>query len=127
MPNKKNIADILGQVRNPLVFFTLALLLIEGIIGMVVTKSTLTETHTFYSICIMAGLFLIVVGVVAWITIKWPKHLYEEIVQGIETSKDLKEFIESTSFRDTIEDILTQTVKSECLSINIQSTKKDKS
>lgn len=75
----------------------------------------------------MAGLFLIVVGVVAWITIKWPKHLYEEIVQGIETTKDLKEFIESKSFRDTIEDILTQTVKSECLSINIQSTQKDKS
>jgi len=32
--------SILGTIKNPLVFFALALLIIEGIIGLVVTQRT---------------------------------------------------------------------------------------
>ena len=114
----KDRVAILGQIRNPLIFFSLALLLIEGIIGLVVTKSGLTEILTFVSICIMAFLFLVVVAIVSWITIKWPRHLYEEVVQELETTRSIKEYIESPAFTDTIEDIIFKKVKQECLENN---------
>ncbi len=115
MTEKKERGEVLGKIRNPLIFFALALLLIEGIIGMVITKSNLTETHTFYSVCIMALLFVIVVGVVALITIKWPRHLYEDIVEEIETTHAIKEYLESPAFKDTIEDIVHTNIKDECI------------
>lgn len=114
--NKKNHKfAVLGQVRNPLIFFALALLLIEGIIGLVVTNANMIEVHTFFSVCIMAVPFLVVVGVVTLITIKWPRHLYEEIVQEIQMTRAIKEYIDSTAFRDSIEDIVFQRIKDECI------------
>ncbi|MEW6096975.1 MAG: hypothetical protein AB1567_10720 [bacterium] len=115
MAKKDKKAEVLGQIRNPLVFFALALLLIEGIIGLVVTKANMRELYTFYCICIMAVLFLVVVCVVTLITIKWPRHLYEDIVHEIETTHAIKEYIESLAFKDTIEDILYQRIKAECI------------
>ena len=103
----------MGQVRNPLIFFALALLLIEGIIGMVVTKAELTELHTFYCVCIMAVLFL--VAVVTLITIKWPRHLYEDIVEEIKITHSIRDYLESPAFKDTVEDVLYQVVKEECI------------
>ena len=118
MEKKNNIATILGQVRNPLVFFTLALLLIEGIIGFVVTKTSMSETQTFCSVIIMAFLFLVVVVAVTLITIKWPRHLYEDIAKEIEVTHVLKEYIESSAFIDTIEDIMYKRIKKECFEKN---------
>jgi hypothetical protein len=115
MAKKSDRSDVLGQVRNPLIFVALALLLIEGIIGFVVASSNMTEPHTFYSVCIMAGLFVVVVGLVTWITIKWPRHLYEDIVQGLETTRAIREYLESPAFRDTIEDVVYSRVRGECL------------
>jgi len=101
MPEEQNRSGMLAQVRNPLIFFALALLIIEGIIGLVVTNSQITAAHQFYSVCIMASLFLVVVLVVAAITIWWPSNLYEDVV-------NLKEFINSEGFRDAIEDVLVE-------------------
>ena len=115
MTKKNERTAILAQIRNPLIFFALALLLIEGIIGMVATKANMTEMHTFYSVCIMAVLFVVVVGVVTLITIKWPRHLYEDIVQEIETTHAIKEYLESPAFKDTVEDILYKRIKQECI------------
>ena len=103
----------MGQVRNPLIFFALALLVIEGIMGTVVAMSEMTGQYQFYSLCLMAFLFLVVVIAVAVITIKWPKHLYEEVVEEF---RSLSEFINSTGFKDAIEDVLVDRIKSECLS-----------
>ena len=67
------------HVRNPLIFFSLALLIIEGIIGIVALKSKINADQQFYVLCIMAFLFFTVVVIVALITIKWPSHLYEDV------------------------------------------------
>lgn len=48
MPEEQNRSGMLAQVRNPLIFFALALLIIEGIIGLVVTNSQITAAHQFY-------------------------------------------------------------------------------
>ena len=83
----RNRKTVLGEIRNPLIFFGLALLVIEGIMGAVVALSKMAPTLVFASICIMAGLFLIVVGAVAFITIKWPAHLYEEVQRDIKWAR----------------------------------------
>lgn len=75
---ENNRAEILGQVRNPLIFFALALLVIEGsITTLVATSSKLSSQDEFRAVEIMAGLFVMVVGIVAWITYRVPSHLYE--------------------------------------------------
>ena len=112
---KSNRPSVLTAVRNPLIFFSLALLVIEGIIGLVVAKSQMTGGYQFASVCIMAMLFLFVVGIVAYITIRWPRHLYEQIAKELETSRRIEEFINSAAFRDAIEDVLMARVKPESL------------
>ena len=56
----KEYKGILGQVTSPLIFFALALLVIEGIIGITVVKSKLDAIQQFYMILVMAFLFLAV-------------------------------------------------------------------
>ncbi|MBM4038406.1 MAG: hypothetical protein FJ290_07820 [Planctomycetes bacterium] len=115
MGRREARGSVLGAVRNPLIFFSLALLVIEGIIGVVVANSQMTGPYQFASVCIMAGLFLVVVLTVALITVKWPKHLYEEILRELESSRRVREVISSPGFRDTIEDIVATRVRPECL------------
>ncbi len=74
----KEYKGILGQVTSPLIFFSLALLVIEGIIGITVVKSKLDAIQQFYMILVMAFLFLSVVGLVAWITVKYPLNLMDK-------------------------------------------------
>lgn len=114
MPDEKtDRKGVLGQIRNPLVFFALALLLIEAIIGAVVAASKMTGDQQFYSVIIMAFLFFSVLGAVAIITIKWPTHLYEEITlikQKIdiqtETTRNFEQLINSNVLRDIVEEIV---------------------
>jgi len=100
--------SILGTIKNPLVFFALALLIIEGIFGIVVTQSKMTGNQQFDCVVLMAGLFLIVVGSVAWITIRWPTHLYESISQITRDVDALKSFVESSAFKDAVVDIVEE-------------------
>ena len=115
MPDNSKRASVLGAVRNPLIFFSLALLVIEGIMGFVVANSEMTGPYQFVSVCVMGFLFLVVVLTVALITIKWPEHLYEEIAKELETTRQMKDFINTPGFRDAIEDVLLARVKPECL------------
>jgi hypothetical protein len=108
-------SSILGAVKNPLGFFSLSLMVIEVIFGLVVGFSKMTGDYQFISLCIMAGLFVIVVSIMTWLTVKRPKHFYEEIVEQIGTSRAMKEFINSPAFRETIEDVLQVRVRPECL------------
>jgi hypothetical protein len=100
--------SILGTIKNPLVFFALALLIIEGIIGLVVTQSKMTGDQQFDCVILMAVLFLAVVGSVAWITIRWPTHLYESISQITRDVDALKSFVESSAFQDAVVDIVEE-------------------
>lgn len=110
MPKDAARADLLGQIRNPLIFFSLALLVIEGIIGLVVTKSSMTGSYQFVCVCIMATLFLVVVVIVAFITVKHPGHLYERFQKDLQLTHELTEFINSSGFRDAIEDIIEERI-----------------
>lgn len=106
----QNPAKLLAQVSNPLIFFAVGLLLIEGIIGLVVIpNSQLSADHQFYVVVLMIIVFLIVILVVAGITVWRPRNLYKDMMP-------LKEFIDSDGFQDAVVDIITTRVKPECLS-----------
>lgn len=107
-PREESRESILGTIKNPLVFFALALLIIEGIIGLVVTQSKMTGDQQFDCVVLMAGLFIAVVGSVAWITIRWPTHLYESISQITRDVDALKSFVESPAFTDAVVDIVDE-------------------
>ena len=108
MPGR-DIKGILGQIRNPLVFFALALLVIEGIIGVVATKLEMPPQHQFYTVLLMAFLFLCVVGSVVLITIKWPAHLYEQMSEKLDAVQEIREFMDSEGFADVVRDLTCNT------------------
>ena len=107
----KEYKGILGQVTSPLIFFALALLVIEGIIGITVVQSKLDAIQQFYMIFVMAFLFLAVVGLVAWITVKYPLNLMDKVDESIARNEEIENFVESDMFRDTVIDIVTDIVQ----------------
>ena len=107
----KEYKGILGQVTSPLIFFALALLVIEGIIGITVVKSKLDAIQQFYMILVMAFLFLAVVGLVAWITVKYPLNLMDKVDESIARNEEIENFVENDMFRDTVIDIVTDIVQ----------------
>ena len=107
----KEYKGILGQVTSPLIFFALALLVIEGIIGITVVKSQLDAMQQFYMILVMAFLFLAVVGLVAWITVKYPLNLMDKVDESIARNEEIENFVESDIFRDTVVDIVADIVQ----------------
>lgn len=115
MSDRERRTGVLGQVRNPLIFFALALLVIEGIIGSVVAVSQMSGGYQFAAVCLMAALFLVVVVAVVVITIKWPQHLYEDVIRDIESNKRAAESLETSAFRDSVGDIVESMVKPDCL------------
>lgn len=107
----KEYKGILGQVTSPLIFFALALLVIEGIIGITVVKSNLNSMQQFYLILVMAFLFLAVVGLVAWITVKYPLNLMDKVDESIERNEKIENYVKSDSFRDIVSDIVADIVQ----------------
>ena len=107
----KEYKGILGQVTSPLIFFALALLVIEGIIGITVVKSQLDAMQQFYMILVMAFLFLAVVGLVAWITVKYPLNLMDKVDESIERNEKIENYVKSDSFRDIVSDIVADIVQ----------------
>ena len=63
-------STILQTINNPLGFFALALLIVEGFLGIVLifAKDPHPENLSFWGMCIGAGLFLLVVLIVAALT-----------------------------------------------------------
>ncbi len=115
MPDDNNpireYRGILGQVTNPLVFFALALLVIEGIIGFTVVNSKLDAAQQFVVVLIMAGLFLAVVLVVAFITVKYPLNLMDKVDESLGRNEQMEKFLESDIFIDTVADIVDDVVQ----------------
>ena len=102
----KEYKGILGQVSSPLIFFALALLVIEGIIGITVVQSKLDAIQQFYMILVMAFLFLAVVGVVAWITVKYPLNLMDRVEESIARNEEIENYVKSDVFRDFVSDMV---------------------
>ena len=102
------ITDILGQVRSPLGFFTLALLIVEVSIGGTIAVTDLESFHKLIALGVMAGLFLVVVGVVAWITFSRPRNLQEDVTT-------LQEILTSAGLKDAIEDVIVSRIRPDCL------------
>ena len=102
------ITDILGQVRSPLGFFTLALLIVEVSIGGTIAVTDLESFHKLIALGVMAGLFLVVVGVAAWITFSRPRNLQEDVTT-------LQEILTSAGLKDAIEDVIVSRIRPDCL------------
>ena len=107
----KEYKGILGQVTSPLIFFALALLVIEGIIGITVVQSKLDATQQFYMILVMAFLFLAVVGLVAWITVKYPLNLMDKIDENLKRNELMETLLGSDMFKDAVIDIVSDIVQ----------------
>lgn len=112
--NSRN--GVLGKIATPLVFFGLALLIIEGIIGVVVIKSSIEPFYQFVSVCIMSFSVLVIVGIVAYLTARHSADLVRrsEVAEvadqeARERIKELKEGLE-----DIIQRNLVRNIKEEC-------------
>ena len=62
-------------------------------------------------ILVMAFLFLAVVGLVSWITVKYPLNLMDKVDESIARNEVIENFVESDMFRDTVIDIVTDIVQ----------------
>lgn len=70
-----NIPEILKAVTTPLIFFALALIVVEVALAYVVTNVHLTEPGTMIVVSYMAGLPLVICLFVFYLTVKLPQNL----------------------------------------------------
>ena len=90
---------------------SLALLVIEGIIGFTLVNSRLDAVQQFNVILIMAALFMAVILVVAYITVKYPLNLMDKVNESLGRNELMEKYLESDAFRDTVADIVDDIVK----------------
>ena len=100
---------IIRAISTPLGFYVLSLLIVEATIGLVLTASKLSEDHVWWGLLVVIGLFLLVFLVVTGLVIWSPKNL----LYGKEEHSNPA--LEPSASRDAIEEIVTATVKTECL------------
>jgi len=100
---------IIKAVSTPLSFYVFSLLIIEGTLGLVLERSKLTEDHVWIGLFVMLGLFLMVFLAVTAFAIWSPKNL----LFGKEEHANVS--VESSSFRDLVEDLIIRNVNAECL------------
>ena len=105
--SSENRASLLAVVRNPLAFFALALLVIEGAIGTIAAMK-LTDEALLWAFVVMALLFLVLVSMVAAITFWRPSHLLKQV-------DELSSIVDSGGFSDAVEDAIMNLVNDECL------------
>lgn len=74
---------ILREIKNPLVFYALALLIVEGALAAVLATGNLAEAHVFASTITMAALFFVVVAAVTVLTYVKPRHLMAEFEKKV--------------------------------------------
>jgi hypothetical protein len=112
MPPKRkpgSNAGIIQAISTPLSFYVLILLIIESVLGIVLTYSKLTEEHVWTGFYIMIGLFLFVFIVVSVLVIWFPTNL----LFGKE--EHANPMLEPSALKDQIEDLISANVKGECL------------
>ncbi len=99
---------VLGQIRSPLIFFALALLIIEGILLAVLGLTSFNETLQFILILLMFTAFIAIIASVTYLTIKYPTHLNDKLTKELSELNDVKEFVESPAFKELIDQQVVQ-------------------
>ncbi len=102
---ERRIVDILRGVSSPLKFFALALLIVESSIGVITVTNELDSLHRLIAIGMMVFVFLVVVGLVAWITFSRPDNLQKDVTT-------LQDILTSAGFKDAVEDLVLDTLAS---------------
>lgn len=87
-------STILGQLKYPLVFFGLALLIVETTLGSVLALNELSETAILSVVAWMGILFLTTVGIVAFLVYKVPQHIMLTSQESTEEIELLRERLE---------------------------------
>jgi hypothetical protein len=100
---------VLRQIKTPLGFYVLTLLILESTLAIVLTCSRLTEGHVWSGFLAMIGIFIGVVCLVTWFVWKKPEVLLFEKEQYLPPELD------PSALRDQIEDLIFKNVKSESL------------
>ncbi len=59
----------------------------------------------------MAALFMAVILVVAYITVKYPLNLMDKVNESLGRNELMEKYLESDAFRDTVADIVDDIVK----------------
>lgn len=104
-------AAIIEQVKTPLGFFALALLVIEAIFGATVVFSNMTSLQQFVSLLIMAFLFVVVLVAVIVLTIVWPTHLLNQLDQTTELTRKLDSWVTGSALSDKIDERIAELTK----------------
>ncbi|MGA2175598.1 MAG: hypothetical protein ABSH38_11515 [Verrucomicrobiota bacterium] len=104
-----NRAEILQQVKTPLGFYVLTLLIVEGTLSIVLTCSKLTEEHIWGGFLWMIGVFIGLVVLVSLFVWLKPEGLLFEKDQYLPSE------IDPSALRDQIEDLIYKNVKPESL------------
>ncbi|MBA2277166.1 MAG: hypothetical protein H0W06_05325 [Chloroflexia bacterium] len=107
--------EILGQVKNPLIFFSLCVLLVEGILSAFVLLSKFSAGQQLVAFLVMVGVFLVVIGVVSYITIFIPANLYEQVKDVRKQTEEVTSFINTPAFSDAVAAVVDERVKEESL------------
>lgn len=101
--------EVLRQVKTPLGFFVLTLLILEGTLSIVLTCSKLTEEHIWEGFLFMIGAFaFVVISVTLFVWLKPESLLFEK-------EQYLPPELDTSALRDQIEDLIFQNVKPESL------------
>jgi heme A synthase len=108
MNDKTHWAAIIEQVKNPLGFFSLSLLVIEAVFGAVVVFSKMGQDYQYRAFLIMTGLFIAIVLIVTLLSIIFPKHLWEQLNRTSAETERLASILESTAFSDKIDERISQ-------------------
>lgn len=106
---KGDRTDLIRSITTPLGFYVLALLIIEATLAIVLSSAKLTEEHVWDGFIWMLATFastIIIVTLFTWLN---PKNL----LYGKEeySNPDL----DPSTLKDSIEELIAQNVKTECL------------
>ena len=106
--NRASIPDILAAVKNPLLFFALALLIFESILTIVLYSGNLTSDQNFYIVIFMCSIFLIVIGIVAWLVYNAPDSLMmvQQVKKELQTvSEKMQADVQKVKLRQNLLEI----------------------
>lgn len=75
----KGRAEVLDTIKNPLIFYALALLIVESSLSVVLFSGKLQGDQNFWAVIIMASLFVFVVLIVTFLTYYVPANLMAKL------------------------------------------------
>ena len=101
--------DVIRSITTPLGFFVLALLIVEVTLGIVLSTSRLPDQYVWPGFLWMVRIFIGVVATVILLTVLFPKNLLYGKEEYVNPALD------PSALRDTIEDVIVENVKPECL------------